>query len=143
MKKLAALLFVCLTALVVALATPGLGSAAPPGRCTDFVHIFSLTGQDPRLWQARVTGTDLQRLVNDTNGHAFITIDDDDGSETLDIRWDDTGHPLNTVITLNGLNPTVFVSITNSTVRYTGCSQTYPLKYRRSCQPSARPGDVC
>ena len=143
MKKLTVLLLVCLIALAIAVTTPGVAFAEPPGRCTDYVHIFSLTGQDPRAWQARVTGTDLQKLVNDTNGHAFITIDDDDGSETLDIRWDDTGHPLNIVITLNGLNPTVFVSITNSTVRYTGCSQTYSLTYRRSCGPSARPGDKC
>jgi hypothetical protein len=110
----------------------GVASAAPPGRCNDYVHLFSLTGQVSTAWQSRVAGTDLQRLVNDNSGHAFITINDDDGSETLDILWDDRGHPLNTVITLNGLHPSVYVSITNSTNRYIGCSQTYNLTYHRN-----------
>jgi len=127
------LLRIMLVGLVLAgglFGSSGLAAAALPGSCTDWVHIYSLTGQNPGAWQARITGTDLPRLVNDISGHAFITINDDDGSETLDILWDNTGGSLNTVVTLNGTSPRIFVSITNSTNRYTGCSQTYNLTYR-------------
>lgn len=96
----------------------------------DWVQVFSNTGQDPKAWIARIAGEDLYQLVNDNSGWAFISITDDDGTESFERRWDNRGAPLSVSVTLNGLHPSIYVAIQNSTKRYTGCSSTYHLTYR-------------
>lgn len=105
--------------------------AQPTQNCKpDWVNVFTLTGQSVGGWESRVVGTDLPLLVNDTAGWAYITIDDADGSETLDVRWDNTSNRLNRLITLNGPTARVIVSITNGANTYTGCTGVYDLVHR-------------
>ena len=96
---------------------------------TELGQHFLLHKQPVDAWKARINGTDLQALVNDTFGKAFITIDNADGTESHEVGWDE-GHPLSVLVKLNGAEARVLVSITNSKNTYTGCYGTYNLKHR-------------
>ncbi|MFI5783501.1 hypothetical protein [Nocardia sp. NPDC051570] len=144
------LLVLVLLALFPMLASPSLASAGqqavsvgwsqpaaeqprvpePPSACRGFVHFYAWSGQPVDNWQARVAGTDLDKLVNDDSGVAFIEVTDNNGRhDPIKIWWDNRGHPLNYLISMSGQNPSVYVSVLNHNESYVGCGETITVNH--------------